>query len=270
MAPLLEGMRLEGFYGMKDPCYQSSLVNVPTPQCLKGSPWVEERALYNLVGTLSDPNVTLSSNDNFHRADTIYPYHHPDIDHSCADTTGPCTVSHISNSQNMYDVLNELDLGKTPIAARECRVKLKSSQSVHWAAREPDADFEALDDKFTECESINMEVMDWAMANAHTTALQNYDTYGEKLVMGGDHNAINGGTWIYAPLQYNKQDDGTMQIVSIVLPLPDTEIVDIFKSMHYCKMISPFRALEWIYVDSQYEQGGYAPQEAAEVKFLTQ
>jgi hypothetical protein len=145
-APLLEAMRLEGSYVMKPACYQSSLINVPTPTCLKGSPWVEEHALKTLVGNFTDPDVTLVCNDNFHRAATVYPYHHPDIDQTCADSTGPCTVNHISNTENAYDVLNELDLGKTPIASTDMRVKMKSSQSIHWAARESDADFEALDD----------------------------------------------------------------------------------------------------------------------------
>lgn len=39
--------------------------------------------------------------------------------------------------------------------------------------------------------------------------------------------------------------------------LPEDELIPIFKSMHYCKLLSPFRALEWIYVDSQYAHGGY-------------
>ena len=83
LAPFLEAMYQEGSYAMKDACYQSSLVNVPTPQCLKGSPWVEERALKNLVGDFADSEVTLKNDDNFHRASTVYPYHHPDISNSC-------------------------------------------------------------------------------------------------------------------------------------------------------------------------------------------
>ena len=85
MAPFLEGMHQEGSYVMKDACYQSDLINVPDNKCLKGSPWVEERALKNLVGEFADPDVTLSNNDNFHRAATVYPYHHPDLQNSCED-----------------------------------------------------------------------------------------------------------------------------------------------------------------------------------------
>jgi len=77
MAPFIEAMYQEGSSVMKEPCYQSPMINVPTPSCIKGSPWIEEHALQNLVGDLADPQVTLVSNDNFHRASTVYPYHHP-------------------------------------------------------------------------------------------------------------------------------------------------------------------------------------------------
>ena len=55
------------------------MINVPTPSCLKGSPWIEERALNNLVGELADPQVTLINNDNFHPAKELFPYHHPEL-----------------------------------------------------------------------------------------------------------------------------------------------------------------------------------------------
>ena len=42
------------------------------------------------------------------------------------------------------------------------RIKLKSSQSIHVAAREAEADFAMLDQKYTECQTMNQEVLDWA------------------------------------------------------------------------------------------------------------
>ena len=103
------------------------MINVPTPDCIKGSPWVEERAFKNLVGELSDPNVTVVNNDNFHRASTVYPYHHPELSSDCDDNSGACTVTHISVSQNVYDNLKENELNTTPIGATSMRVKFKSS-----------------------------------------------------------------------------------------------------------------------------------------------
>jgi len=61
-----------------------------------------------------------------------------------------------------------------------------------------------------------------------------------------------------------------MDNTSVACTLPEDEKIPIFKSMHYCKLLSPFRALEWIYVDSQYAFGGYQPQETVELKFLSE
>ena len=122
------------------------------------------------------------NNDNFHPASEVFPYNHPELNTDCDSQTGPCTVNHFSVTQNHYDMLNELDLGKTPIAATSMRVKLKSSQSVHKMAREPDADFDLLDMKLTECRDIDQEVFDWAYSMADQTAKDLYDSVGEKLV----------------------------------------------------------------------------------------
>ena len=126
LAPFLEAMRLEGSAVMKPPCNQDAMVNVPTPDCIKGSPWVEENALKIFVGNLTDSQVTLINNDNFHPASELFPYHHPELDSDCAEKEGACTVKHYSVTENFYDRLDELDLGKTPIAAKSMRVKFKS------------------------------------------------------------------------------------------------------------------------------------------------
>ena len=85
-----------------------------------------------------------------------------------------------------------------------------------------------------------------------------YDTVGEKLVQKEDKSQPNGGLWIIQELEWNEADDKSeMDNVSVALILDENQLVPLFKSMHYCKLLSPFRALEWIYVDSQYAQGGY-------------
>ena len=116
----------------------------------------------------------------------------------------------------------------------------------------------------TECSNIDKAVFDWAYSMADPTAKNNYDTIGEKLVQKPDKNQGNGGLWIIEDLEWKESDDKKeMDNISVACILPSTELVPIFRSMHYCKLLSPFRALEWIYVDSQYAFGGYQPQEIA-------
>ena len=125
--------------------------------------------------------------------------------------------------------------------------------------------------KLTECRDINQEVFDWAYSMADQSAKDLYDSLGEKLVQESDKNQPNGGLWIIQDLEWKETKDKTeTDNISVACILDEDQLVPIFKSMHYCKVLSPFRALEYIYVDSQYAFGGYQAQQTAELKFLAQ
>lgn len=73
------------------------------------------------------------------------------------------------------------------------------------------------------------------------------------MLFGEDKESINGGAWIIDPLKWKSDTDAnTMTLTSKTVVTDETETVPIFKSMHYCKLLSSFRAMEWIYVDSLY------------------
>lgn len=73
------------------------------------------------------------------------------------------------------------------------------------------------------------------------------------MFFGTDKSSLNGGSWIIDPLHYEEDKKAnTITLTSKIIVTDQSEPVPIFKNMHYCKLLSPFRAMEWIYVDSLY------------------
>lgn len=181
MKPFIDAMIQEGSEALKPPCESGTMINQSVPYCLKGSPWVQEMAIPLLIGQLQNDLISVVNEDNFHRATDLFPYHHPEINGSCAiDTTTACEIKHYSVTQNAYNPLDERDTGKQRISAYEMRTKLKSSQIMHMAAGEADASFEALDLQGDECQRINQAAWDYAYSIASDSAKANYETYGQK------------------------------------------------------------------------------------------
>ena len=109
-----------------------------------------------------------------------------------------------------------------------------------------------------ECQRVNQKSCDYAYDLASSSAKANYEKYGQKVQIVADRVDTNGGTWIYEPLQEKESTDKKVRsISSLSLPDDHNEMVSIFRDMHYCKVLSPFHALEIIYIDSQYAFGGY-------------
>jgi len=73
-----------------------------------------------------------------------------------------------------------------------------------------------------------------------------------KLISGSDLKPSSGGpTWIWEYLQYNKDKSANtceLRSVNMRTPIDYWEIQ--VQGEHYCKLLSPYRALEWIYVDA--------------------
>jgi len=207
------------------------------------------------------------NDDNFHQASEVFPFHHPDVISTCdPETTVPCQLQHQSITQNYYNDLNERVLKGTEIAAVDVKTKLKSREHA-WLQAGFEADFETLDHTYDRCAMVNQLALDWALENSSEEALARYNAKGQKLVMGTDVEAINGGSWIIQNLKYKDSGD-TTTLVSYELttadnfPIPDTN------GMHYCKVLSPFRAIEWIYVDSLSKFDSLASNNEAEELFL--
>lgn len=74
------------------------------------------------------------------------------------------------------------------------------------------------------------------------------------MVFGEDKGPYNAGPlWIYNPLEYKQITDENgvtvQEIRSPMLRTPTDYFLQVSAGFHYCKLISPARVMEWIYVD---------------------
>lgn len=73
--------------------------------------------------------------------------------------------------------------------------------------------------------------------------------------MGDDKGPYNEGPlWIWTYMDYNtSKDKKTVTVQSPMMRTPTDYFIGAAAGFHYCKVLSPFRVMEWIYVDSLYE-----------------
>lgn len=256
LKPLIDAMILEGSYNIKEPCYDHTLVNERGPKCLHGNHW-SEIAQGIMAGELKDKHVELHTDDNFHRVYTITPVHLPQTNNTCDGKT-QCTLESITVTENYYNRLSPFDTGSTEIGAVEMKAKLLSRQKVQHDAGNTTADFHEMDEVGNRCADINKDALQYALDHASKKAIKRYNSLGKKLVIGDDLGPYNEGPlWIWTYMSYKDNADKTETTVSA--PMMRTPIdypIGAAAGFHYCKLLSPFRAMEWIYIDALYDRDG--------------
>jgi len=152
---------------------------------------------------------------------------------------------------------------------------MNSRQAVEIAIGFPNAEFNVTDAPNL-CAMINTKTFDFAMSKAGAETLARYKAKGEAVVMGPDIPTFGdiGPLWIWNPLHYTQEPAGVVNITSPMLKTPVKFFLKIAAGYHYvrcavhqgegvdvmmaheavwchlqCKVLSPARALEWIYVD---------------------
>lgn len=209
-----------------------------------------------MAGTLPEGDKgTVKTHDNFHRVYTVTPVHLPQINNKCDSMEGECDLDSETVTENIYAILTEMDTGKSVIAATEQKAKLMSRQSFQIAAGNATADFNEDDEVGNRCGEINQASLDWALKNAGAPQLKRYNDLGKKIVIGDDLGPYNEGPlWIWTYLSWKDNDDKTETVVSSpMMRTPATYPIKAAADFHYCKLLSPFRAMEWIYIDSLFD-----------------
>jgi len=154
-------------------------------------------------------------------------------------------------SENYYEKLDSLDTGFAAVSALETKAKMLSRQVLQIHAGNASASFNELDNNKHMCMDINKKALEWALSKANQSALDDYNKYGKKLVFGEDMSKGAGPLWIWTYLTFADNKDKTETLVaSPYMSTSATYWEPQVRGFHYCKLLNPSRALEWIYIDS--------------------
>ncbi|XP_078596658.1 uncharacterized protein LOC144873281 [Branchiostoma floridae x Branchiostoma japonicum] len=99
------------------------------------------------------------------------------------------------------------------------------------------------------CKDLNQMAFQIASTAASTVAMARYQHKGHQLTFADDEMKSTGSGWLSGALTFEDQGDGTVKVTSPAL-VTNLDAWFGFDGMHYCKLLSPFRALEYIYTDS--------------------
>ena len=244
--PLLTAFTMEGYYHFKPPCYD----NPPSPSCTIGCGWTEH-AMSIMAGL---KNAIVNDTDGFHPVSEIKHIHHPKIHNTCPSDQSNCTLQVTSVSENVYFKTDKYDIGITNTSAIEIRAKLKSRQAVMEAVGNRHVKFNSTDGGSL-CGEINTAALSWALSITDSNTLADYVQHGQPLVIGEDKGPYDiFPEWARKSLQFipGEQDGKPVMMVHSIMMKTSTEhLIRALAGMHYCKLLSPARAIEWIYIDSR-------------------
>lgn len=272
--PIIAAYELEGGRYFNAPAqYGGPLQNT----CVKGgcdgkSPWAPKAQ--EIISAVDGWQLSVSSQyvDVSSTPLTGEEFHLPTITNNSATKT----ITLTTYSQNYWDdaqpswfgwkeIFDDFDTGFVATSAEEIGTKLASRQcTLIKGVGEENTSFSVDDPQF--CAQTNQQAYKWAQENAGSTTADRFSKYGQKYTFAYDIPKAGGPLFIDSRLQFNHIKDATGEsVISVAAPMQKTEI-DYWKKhfgpiprpsslpdpgcYHYCKLLSPARAAEWIYVDS--------------------
>ncbi len=200
----------------------------------------------------------LEAIDSFHRSYTVDPFHTPhvhipQIRNSC-NGIQPCQLTISSVTQALYNWLEVFDTGFFPVAAFSLRTKMNSRQNIWEHAGVVDPSFQETDGPSRGAE-INQSVYQWALQHAGDVARSYFEHQGVPISLGEDVAPIvaAGPLWIWSYPKYrylSLNEVPRYQVQSTIMKTPINYPIASARGFHYCQLLSPAAAMEWIYIDS--------------------
>ena len=206
------------------------------------------------------PSFDVTAKDAYQDVSDVHPFHLPHLWNDCDEGSGSCTLN-VTTLTLPVSKAGDLFPNKSaaPLSFYEFKTKLKSRVAA-WEAAGLGAQSADLDKKNnTMCRAVNEEAWAWALSNAEESVREKFLKDGEPFVMVDDKEATigyKGPEWIADEMVYKRVKTATGSQIEIqswkfVVGNTNEGHVPWFlpAGMHYCKLLSPARAMEWIYTD---------------------
>jgi hypothetical protein len=257
--PMLDSMELEGSKFLKPWCQTLKLAGnrvghaTTRKGCFVGCPWSESASAVGMFA-LDKERVVVDDKDQFHYVYDIDPVHLPAVLGNCSAPTPSCTLETSSVTQAVYQWEESwVDSGFFREAATELRTKLVSRQAAWTAVGKTPANFNATDETLHNCANINRQAYAWALKQSGASAGARFKKYGVPLEFGKDEPHVTGPTWIWSSLKYldgtTPGGDPAIVVRSPSMAEPLDSWIHAAAGKHYCKVLSPAYAIEWMYID---------------------
>lgn len=253
LQPIIKAFELEGSIHFNRPdqtkCHRG--------YCSQGSKWtVEAQKILSVESLLNSKNVSLNITNDFVILSSLPPL--GDLFHPKRNLKNN-TLSISTYSQCSWDLIDEyVDAGFSPISASEIGSKMFSRQcSLVYGAKQKKEDTPlSIDTEGNICVEINKQALAWALGKSAKQTLSRFNEFGQKINFVDDKYFVNGFSWTYSVLKWEEnKDSGDFDVRSFTMVTDiDAKPIPIFAPdgldcYHYCKLLSPARAIEWIYVD---------------------
>ena len=258
LQPLIAALGMEGYYGFKPACYDTAETNSRTdPCCTPYSPWIQDHANALMAGEPESPvPFTMTALDSFHRSYTYNPFAKPPVHvpqiNAVSDPPQPCQVSATSVTQALYGLFTALDTGFFPIAAYSLRCKFNSRQSFWSQGGVTDPDFTRTDGPSLG-QPINEASFRWTLQQSDANTRQRFEAIGQPMGMQADTlRPAVGPLWIWSYPRYQYLQEAGSQVFGVsctVMKTPLDYPIAAARGFHYCQLLSPAAAMEWIYID---------------------
>jgi hypothetical protein len=256
--PIVNAMEIEGNIHLFDDTIQSSIFTSNFSAIIGAG-----------VRSLDEmKNLKVTVEDNFSTGFAVppsYPPHGlPSIVKSSDCKDGDCSVTLSTRSQSVFerDPIF-MDIGYAPLTAYEIRTKLLSRQAILKAVGYDDADFEVVDAHTNICAEINDASIEFGLSMLSHEARGRFERIGLPLVTAEDAGPFNTGPafMFFKPLQLNeiKDENGVAYRTEVVAPwlgTADDYTIKKVAGVHYCKILSPARVVEYAMIDGLRAKGG--------------